>query len=72
MQNEKRLRELSDSIKHNNICVIGISREEERKGQKWYDLFKVLRGKNLHPRILCPARLSFRVEGDIKSFSDKN
>ena len=35
------------------------------------DIFKVLKGKNLQPRILYPARLSFRIEGEIKNFSDK-
>ena len=29
--------------------------------------FKVLRGKTLRPRILYPARLSFRIEGEIKA-----
>ena len=32
MQNENRLRELSDSIKHNNIHIIGILEEEREKG----------------------------------------
>ena len=27
--------------------------------------------KDLHPRLLCPAKLSFRMEGKIKCFSDK-
>ena len=27
--------------------------------------------KNLQPRILYPARLSFRFDGEIKSFPDK-
>lgn len=31
MQNENRLRELSGSIKHSNICFIGVPGEEERK-----------------------------------------
>ena len=39
--------------------------------REWQDTFKVLRGKNLQPRILYPARLSFRIEGKIKNFSDK-
>ena len=28
-------------------------------------------GKGLHPRLLYPAQLSFRMEGKIKCFSDK-
>ena len=35
------------------------------------DIFKMIKGKNLQPRILYPARLSFRFDGDIKSFTDK-
>ena len=27
--------------------------------------------KNLQPRILCSARLSFRFDGEMKSFLDK-
>ena len=33
--------------------------------------FKVLKGKNLQPRLLYPARISFKIVGEIKSFSDK-
>ena len=41
---------------------------EDRK--EWHGIFKVLNGKNLQPRTLYPARLSFIIE-EIKSFSDK-
>ena len=34
-------------------------------------MFEVMRGKDLHPRILYPAKLSFRMEGQIKCFPDK-
>ena len=30
-----------------------------------------MKGKALHPRLLYPAKLSFRMEGKIKCFSDK-
>ena len=30
-----------------------------------------MKGKDLHPRLLYPAKLSFRMEGQIKCFSDK-
>ena len=39
--------------------------------REWQNIFKVLKGKNLLLRILYPARLSFRIEGEIKNFSDK-
>ena len=31
-----------------------------------------MKGKDLHPRMLYPAKLSFRIEGKIKCFSDKD
>ena len=37
----------------------------------WKDIFRVLNEKHMKPRILYPARLSFRIEGDIKSFQDR-
>ena len=30
-----------------------------------------MKGKDLHPRLLYPAKLSFRLEGEIKCFSEK-
>ena len=35
------------------------------------EVFKVMKGKVLHPRLLSPAKLSFRMEGQIKCFPDK-
>ena len=35
------------------------------------DILKVLKGKNLQPRLLYPAKISFKTDGEIKSFSDK-
>ena len=34
-------------------------------------MFQVLKGKGLHPRLLYPAKLSFRMKGQIKCLSDK-
>ena len=39
--------------------------------REWQNIFKVLEGKNLHPRVLYSARISFKIDGEIKSFSDK-
>ena len=33
--------------------------------------FPKIKRKDLHPRLLYPAKLSFRMEGKIKCFSDK-
>ena len=42
---------------------------QARKG--WHDIYKVLNEENMQPRILYPARLSFRIEEEIKSFQDR-
>ena len=36
--------------------------------REWQEIFKVLKGKNMQPRILYPARISFKIEGEIKFF----
>ena len=42
---------------------------QARKG--WQDIFRVLNENNMQPRILYPARLSFRIEVEIKSLQDR-
>ena len=39
--------------------------------KEWQDIFKMMKGKNLQSRIFYPARFSFRVDGEIKRFTDK-
>ena len=34
-------------------------------------IFKALSEKNMQPRILYPARLSFRIDGDMSIFQDQ-
>ena len=34
-------------------------------------MFKVIKSRDLQPRLLYPAKLSFRTEGQVKSFPDK-
>ena len=47
------------------------SKETLQARRDWQEVFQVMKGKSLHPRLLCPAKLSFRMEGQIKCFSDK-
>ena len=42
---------------------------QARRG--WEEVFKIVKGKDLHPRLLYPVKLSFRIEGQIKCFPDK-
>ena len=39
--------------------------------REWHDIFKEKKRKNLQPRILYPARRSFRFDREIKSFTEK-
>ena len=48
-----------------------LSAETLQARREWQDIFKVLKGKNLQPRSLYPARISFKIDVEIKSFSDK-
>ena len=37
----------------------------------WQEIFKFMKSKDLQPRLLYPAKLLFRIKGEIKSFPDK-
>ena len=39
------------------------SKEALQARRGWKEIFEVMKGKDLHPRILYPAKLSFRIEG---------
>ena len=47
------------------------STETLQARREWQDIFKVLKGKNLQTRPLYPAIISFKIEGEIKNFSNK-
>ena len=47
------------------------SKETLPAGRERQDVFKVMQSKGLHPRLLDPAKRSFRTEGQIKCFPDK-
>ena len=42
---------------------------QARRG--WKELFQVTKGKDLNPKLLYVAKLSFRMEGQITCFPDK-
>ena len=48
-----------------------LSAETLQARREWQDILKVLKGKNLQPRLLSLARLSLKIDGEIKGFSDK-
>ena len=47
------------------------SAETLQARREWHDILKVMKGKNVQPRLLYPAGISFRFDGEIKSFTDK-
>ena len=46
----------------------GLSAETLQARREWQDIFEVLKGKNIQPRLLYPAKISFKIDGEIKSF----
>ena len=51
--------------------VADLSTEIWQARREWQEIFNVLNRKNMQPRILYPARLSLRIEGERKVFPDK-
>ena len=39
--------------------------------REWSEIVKVMKSKGLQPGLLYPAKLSFKIEGEIRSFLDK-
>ena len=48
-----------------------LSKETLQARRGWKEVFQVMKGKDIHPRLLYPAKLSFRMEGQIECFPDK-
>ena len=47
------------------------SKETLQARRDWKEVLKVKKGKDLFPRLLYPAKLSIRMEGQLKCFPDK-
>ena len=47
------------------------SMETLQARKQWQKIFQVMRIRGLQPRLLYPARLSIKIEGQINSFPDK-
>ena len=59
------------TYKGNPICLTAnLSADTLQARREWQDIFKVLNEKNLQPRLLYTERISFKIDGKIKSFSD--
>ena len=49
-----------------NLLIETLQARRERQ-----DILKVMKERSLQPRLLYPGRISFKYEGEIKSFTDK-
>ena len=61
-------------ITHKGIPVritADLSIETLQARREWQEILKVMKEKNLQLRLLYPARISFKYEEEIKSFTDK-
>ena len=60
-------------IKYKGIAIrlsAGVSAETLQAISECQDILKIMKEKNLQPRLLYPARISFRFDGEVKSFSN--
>ena len=48
-----------------------LSKETLQARRDWQEIFKMMKIKDLQPRLFYPAKLSFRIKGQIKCFPDK-
>ena len=61
-------------ITHKGIPIritADLSIETLQARREWQDILKVMKENNLQPRLLYPARITFKYKGEIKSFTDK-
>ena len=61
------------TYKGNAICLTAdLSAETLQARREWQDIFKALKGENLQPRFLYLARISFKIDGEIKNAFQTN
>ena len=70
---EKILKAARDkrALTYKGRLMTDVSTETWQVRKEWQEIFNVLNRKNMQPRILYPASLSFRIEGEIKVFPNK-
>ena len=62
----------SVTYKGRNIRLAAdLSTEIWQARKDWHDTFDVLNGKKMQARILYPARLSFRIDGETRTFQNR-
>ena len=51
--------------------LANFSRETLQARRDWQEILQVMKSRDLQPTFLYPAKLSFRIEVQIKRFADK-
>ena len=51
--------------------AVDFSMETLQARREWQKIFQVMRTRGLQPRLLYPTRLPIKIEGQIRSFTDK-
>ena len=47
------------------------SAETLQSRRQWYEIFKVMKSRDLQPKLLYPTGLTFKNKGERRSFPDK-
>ena len=77
MKQKERILEAArekDTVTYKEVPIrlyADFSKETLQARRDWQEVFQVMKGKGLQPRLLYPAKLSFGMKGQIKCFSDK-
>ena len=69
----KAAREKQQAIYKGNpiLLTADLSSETLQSRREWQGIFKILKGKNLQPRLLYLESISIKTDGESKSFPDK-
>ena len=62
-------------ITHKGIPIritADLSIETLQARREWQDILKVMKENNLQPRLLYPARISFKYEGESKALQTRS
>ena len=63
-----------ESITYEGVSIqlsADFSKETLQARRGWKEVFQAMKGKDLHLKLLYPAKLSFRMERQMKCFPDK-
>ena len=77
IKNKERISEAArekDTVTYKGVPIrlsADFSKETLQARRDWQEVFQAMKGKDLHPKLHYPAKLSFRMEGQIKCFPDK-